>query len=123
MKATRLWGKKNETKILYLARVNVTEPKEVLNTGFTSHFSFPKTLLASILHHHYLLLQFLYSTNFLVRECLLCTTFGVALIITVMTFTLCDLEVRWDRVAMEASNHFGCALVVGLDNLYKCVSP
>ena len=30
-KVTRFWGKKNETKILYLIRVNVTEPKEVLN--------------------------------------------------------------------------------------------
>ena len=28
------WEKKNETKILYLAHVNVTEPKEVLNIGF-----------------------------------------------------------------------------------------
>ena len=59
--------KKNKTKILYLAHVNVTEPKEVLNIGFLSHFSFPKPLLFSFLHHH--LLQFLYPTNFLVREC------------------------------------------------------
>ena len=27
-------GKENETKILCLAHVNVTEPKEVLNIGF-----------------------------------------------------------------------------------------
>ena len=29
-------------KILYLAHVNVTEPKEVLNIGFLSLFFFPK---------------------------------------------------------------------------------
>ena len=63
----RMEEKKNETKILYLARVNVTEPKEVLNIGLLSHFSFPKTLFPSFLHH--LCLQFLYPTNFLVREC------------------------------------------------------
>ena len=57
----------SETKILYLARVNVTEPKEVLNIGFLSHFPFPKTLFPSFLHHH--CLQFLYPINFLVREC------------------------------------------------------
>ena len=67
MVRTRFWKKKNETKILYLAHVNVTEPKEVLNIGFLSHFSFPKTLFYSFLHHHYL--QFLYPTHFLVREC------------------------------------------------------
>ena len=32
-KGTRYWEKKNETKILYLERVNVTEPKEALNIG------------------------------------------------------------------------------------------
>ena len=47
--------------------VNVTEPKEVLNIGFLSHFSFPKTLFPFFLHHH--CLQFLYPTNFFVREC------------------------------------------------------
>ena len=47
---TRFWERKNETKILYLAHVNVTEPKEVLNMGFFSHFSFPKTLLPFFLH-------------------------------------------------------------------------
>ena len=57
----------NETKILYLARINVTEPKEVLNIGFLSHYPFLKTLFPSFLHHH--CLQFLYPTNFLVREC------------------------------------------------------
>ena len=35
----------------------------VLNIGFLSHFSFPKTLFPSFLHH--LCLQFLYPTNFL----------------------------------------------------------
>ena len=39
----------------------------MLNIGFLSHFSFPKTLFPSFLHHH--CLQFLYPTNFLVREC------------------------------------------------------
>ena len=53
--------------LLYLARVNVTEPKEVLNIGFLSHYPFLKTLFPSFLHHH--CLQFLYPTNFLVREC------------------------------------------------------
>ena len=37
------------------------------SVGFLSHFSFPKTLFPPFLHHLYL--QFLYSTNFLVREC------------------------------------------------------
>ena len=36
-KGTRFWEMKNETKILYLARVYVTEPKEVLIIGFLSH--------------------------------------------------------------------------------------
>ena len=39
--------KGNETKILYLARVNVTEPKEVLNIGLLSHYPFLKTLFPS----------------------------------------------------------------------------
>ena len=39
----------------------------MLNIGILSHFSFPKTLFPSFLHH--LCLQFLYPTNFLVREC------------------------------------------------------
>ena len=60
-KGTRSWEKKNETT-LYLARVNATEPKEVLNIGFLSHFSFLKTLFPSILHH--LCLQFLYPPTF-----------------------------------------------------------
>ena len=30
----RFWEKKSETKILYSAHVNVTEPNEVLNIGF-----------------------------------------------------------------------------------------
>ena len=30
----RFWKKKSETKILYSAHVNVTEPNEVLNIGF-----------------------------------------------------------------------------------------
>ena len=37
------------------------------NVGLLSQFSFPKTLSPSFLHH--LCLQFLYPTNFLVREC------------------------------------------------------
>ena len=49
---------------IYLAHVNVTE---VLNIGFLSHFSFPKPLFSSFLHHH--CLQFLYPTNFLISEC------------------------------------------------------
>ena len=53
------WCKKEGNK--------VTEPKEVLNIGFLSHFPFPKTLFPSFLHQH--CLQFLYPTNFLVREC------------------------------------------------------
>ena len=43
------------------------QPKEVLNIGFLSHYPFLKTLFPSFLHHH--CLQFLYPTNFLVREC------------------------------------------------------
>ena len=35
----KVLGKQNETRILYLAHVNVTEPKEVLNIGFLSHFN------------------------------------------------------------------------------------
>ena len=35
----------NETKILYLARVNVTEPKEVLNIGFLSYLPFSQNLV------------------------------------------------------------------------------
>ena len=68
-KGTRFWEKENETKFLYLARVNVTEPKEVLNINFKFlyHILFPKTLFPSFIHH--LFLQFLYPTNFLVREC------------------------------------------------------
>ena len=42
-KGTRLWEKVNVTKILYLARVNVTEPNGVLNIGFLYHLSFPIT--------------------------------------------------------------------------------
>ena len=37
----------------------------MLNIGFLCHFSFPKTLFPSFLHH--LCLQFLYPTTFLVR--------------------------------------------------------
>ena len=44
---------------LYLAHVNVTKPKEVLNIGF---LSFPKTLLPSFLHH--ICLQFLVPLTF-----------------------------------------------------------
>ena len=33
-KGSRFWEKKNETKILYLARANALEPKEVQNIGF-----------------------------------------------------------------------------------------
>ena len=47
----KVLGKKNETKILCLAHVNVTVPKEVLDLGFLSHFSFPKTLFPSFVHH------------------------------------------------------------------------
>ena len=39
----------------------------MLNIGFLSHYPFLKTLFPSFLHH--LCLQFLYPTNFLVREC------------------------------------------------------
>ena len=71
------WCKKegnNETgKNPIFSTCKLTEPKEVLNIGFLSHFSFPKTLFPSFLHH--LCLQFLYPTNFLVREC-----FSLALI-------------------------------------------
>ena len=65
------WNTALGTKILYLAHVNIAEPKEVLNIGFLSHLT---TLFPSFLHHH--CLQFLYSTNFLIRECfslLVCT--------------------------------------------------
>ena len=34
--------KDSETKILYLANVNVMEPKEVQNIEFVSHYPFPK---------------------------------------------------------------------------------
>ena len=66
-KGTRFGEKGNETKILYLARVNVTEAKKVLKIGILSHYPFLKILFPSFLHHH--CLQFLYPTNFLVREC------------------------------------------------------
>ena len=59
--------KKNETKTLYLALLLVLLHLHMLNIGFLSHFSFSKTLFPSFLHH--LCLQFLYPTNFLVREC------------------------------------------------------
>ena len=39
----------------------------MLNIGFLSHYLFVKTLFPSYLHHN--CLQFLYPTNFLVREC------------------------------------------------------
>ena len=58
---------KSDTKILYLALLLVLLHLHVLSIGFLSHFSFPKTLFLSFLHH--LCLQFLYPTNFLVREC------------------------------------------------------
>ena len=35
---------------LYLARVNVTEPKEALNIGFLSHYPFLQTLSTHILN-------------------------------------------------------------------------
>ena len=59
--------KGNETKILYLALLLVLLHLHVLNIGFLSHYPFLKTLFPSFLHHH--CLQFLYPTNFLVREC------------------------------------------------------
>ena len=63
---TRFLEKENETKILYLALFRLLHV-HVLNRGFLSHFPFPNTLFPSFLHH--LCLQFLYPTNFLVREC------------------------------------------------------
>ena len=63
-KGTRFWGKENEIKILYLARVNVTEPKEVLNIGFCLIFLFPKPCSLPF----YNTLPPIH-TNFLVREC------------------------------------------------------
>ena len=63
----KVLGKENETKFLYFALLLVLLHLHVLNIGFLSHFSFPKTLFPSFLHH--LCLQFLYPTNFLVREC------------------------------------------------------
>ena len=59
--------KGNETKILYLVLLLVLLHLHVLNIGFLSHYPFLKTLFPSFLHH--LCLQFLYPTNFLVREC------------------------------------------------------
>ena len=66
------------------AHVNVTEPKEVLNIGFLSHFSFPKTVFPSFLHH--LCLQFLYPTNFLVREC-----FSLLVVSSIFNFIVDDI--------------------------------
>ena len=45
------WCKKEGNKVLgkYLAHVNVTEPKEVLNIDKNPHFSFPETLFPSVL--------------------------------------------------------------------------
>ena len=40
--------------------------QKVLNIGFLSHYPFLKALFRSFWHHH--CLQFLYPTNFLVRE-------------------------------------------------------
>ena len=80
----KVLGKK---KILYLADVNVTEPKEVLNIGFLSHFSFPETLFPSFLHH--LCLQFLYPTNFLIRECF------CLLVSTILNFIVDDICEYW----------------------------
>ena len=53
----KVLGKENETKILYLVLLLVLLHLHVLNIGFLSHFSFPKTLFPSFLHH--LCLQFL----------------------------------------------------------------
>ena len=62
----KVLGKTNQTKILYLAYVNVTEPKEVLNIGFLYHFSFPKTLSLSLHHFNsYILPTFLFENVFL----------------------------------------------------------
>ena len=53
------WCKKKGNKIF--------EKRVMLNIGFLSHYPFLKILFPSFLHHH--CLQFLYPTNFLVREC------------------------------------------------------
>ena len=66
-RGTRFGEKGNETKILYLALLLVLLHLHVLKTGFLSHYPFLQTLFPSFLHH--LCLQFLYPTNFLVREC------------------------------------------------------
>ena len=55
------------TKMVYLALLLVLLHLHVLNIEFLSHFPFPQTLFPSFLHHRWL--QFLYPTNFLVREC------------------------------------------------------
>ena len=65
-KGTRFWVKDSKTKILYLALLLVQLHLHVLNIGFLSHYPFPKTLFCCFLHHF--CLQFLYPTNFLVRE-------------------------------------------------------
>ena len=81
-KGTRFWKKENETKILYLAFLFVLFHLHVLNIGFLSHFPFPKTLFPSFLHHH--CLQFLYPTNFLVREWFSLLVFPLFLILLLM---------------------------------------
>ena len=47
----KVWEKKNEKKILYLVLLLVLLHLHVLNIGFLSHFSFPKTLFPFFLHH------------------------------------------------------------------------
>ena len=60
VKGTRFWEKKNETKILYLALLLVLLHLHVQD--FCLHFSFPKTLFPSFLHHFYP--QFLFPPTF-----------------------------------------------------------
>ena len=63
----------------------------MLNIGFLFHFSFPKTLFPSFLHHFYL--QFLYPTNFLVREC-----FSL-LVSSIFNFIVDDICEYWQVLA------------------------
>ena len=73
-----------------------------------SHFSFPKHLFRSFLHYH--CLQFLYPTNFLVRECfsLLVYIPNPGMMVQSIEKMCIDIGVFWD----DTTDHTLCHIHV-----------
>ena len=106
-------------QILYLAHVHVTT-KRSAKLGFLFHFPFHKTLFPSFLHHF--CLQFLYPTNFLVRECfsLLVPPTPPPLLPLPMTLRTIDInDLVHYRLNRHACNHI---YVLVITHTCTCIS-